>query len=89
MQLLAQLDIAELADHYPARLSGGQQQRVAIARSLINQPLLLLADEPTGALDTHSGERVMELTQGSTGKARPCSWSPTTPSWPPATPAGW
>jgi putative ABC transport system ATP-binding protein len=65
-QLLAQLDIAELADRYPARLSGGQQQRVAIARALINQPLLLLADEPTGALDTHSGEQVMELIEGLT-----------------------
>jgi putative ABC transport system ATP-binding protein len=61
MELLAQLDIAELADHYPARLSGGQQQRLAVARALINQPLLLLADEPTGALDTHNGEQVMEL----------------------------
>ena len=64
MELLAQLDIAELADHYPARLSGGQQQRVAVARALINQPVLLLADEPTGALDTHSGDQVMELIQG-------------------------
>jgi putative ABC transport system ATP-binding protein len=64
MQLLARLDIAELAGHYPARLSGGQQQRVAVARALINQPLLLLADEPTGALDTHSGEQVMELLRG-------------------------
>jgi putative ABC transport system ATP-binding protein len=64
MELLAQLDLAELADHYPARLSGGQQQRVAVARALINQPALLLADEPTGALDTHSGEQVMELLRG-------------------------
>src|SRR5262245_35843895 len=63
-ELLAQSDIAELADRYPARLSGGQQQRVAIARALINQPLLLLADEPTGAVDTHSGEQVMELIEG-------------------------
>jgi putative ABC transport system ATP-binding protein len=61
MELLARLDIAELAGHYPARLSGGQQQRVAVARALINQPLLLLADEPTGAMDTHSGGQVMEL----------------------------
>jgi putative ABC transport system ATP-binding protein len=62
--LLARLDIADLADRYPARLSGGQQQRVAIARALINEPLLLLADEPTGALDTHSGDQVMELIEG-------------------------
>jgi putative ABC transport system ATP-binding protein len=60
-ELLDQLDIKEAADRYPARLSGGQQQRVAIARALINKPTLLLADEPTGALDTHSGEQVMEL----------------------------
>jgi putative ABC transport system ATP-binding protein len=64
MQLLARLDIADLADRYPGRLSGGQQQRVAIARALINQPLLLLADEPTGALDTQNGEQVMELIEG-------------------------
>jgi len=60
-KLLSQLGIEELADRYPARLSGGQQQRVAIARALINQPTLLLADEPTGALDTRSGDQVMDL----------------------------
>jgi putative ABC transport system ATP-binding protein len=59
-ELLKQLGIQEVAERYPARLSGGQQQRVAIARALINQPALLLADEPTGALDTKSGEQVME-----------------------------
>jgi putative ABC transport system ATP-binding protein len=59
--LLDQLGIIEVANRYPARLSGGQQQRVAIARALINKPTLLLADEPTGALDTASGEQVMEL----------------------------
>jgi putative ABC transport system ATP-binding protein len=63
-ELLARLDITQLADRYPARLSGGQQQRVAIARALVNGPLLLLADEPTGALDTRSGEQVMELIGG-------------------------
>jgi len=59
--LLEQLGINDVADRYPARLSGGQQQRIAVARALINQPSLLLADEPTGALDTHTGEQVMEL----------------------------
>src|SRR5450759_162758 len=60
-ELLDQLGIKEIAERYPARLSGGQQQRVAIARALINNPTLLLADEPTGALDTRSGDQVMEL----------------------------
>jgi putative ABC transport system ATP-binding protein len=60
-ELLDRLGIRDIADRYPARLSGGQQQRVAIARALINNPTLLLADEPTGALDTHTGEQVMEL----------------------------
>ncbi|TMC83200.1 MAG: ABC transporter ATP-binding protein [Chloroflexi bacterium] len=60
-ELLEKLGIADVADRYPARLSGGQQQRVAVARALINNPTLLLADEPTGALDTHTGEQVMEL----------------------------
>jgi len=59
--LMQTLGIADIADRFPARLSGGQQQRVAIARALINGPTLLLADEPTGALDTHSGEHVMDL----------------------------
>ena len=60
-ELMQTLGIADVADRFPARLSGGQQQRVAIARALINGPTLLLADEPTGALDTSSGEQVMEL----------------------------
>jgi putative ABC transport system ATP-binding protein len=60
-ELMKQLSISDIADRYPARLSGGQQQRVALARALINSPTLLLADEPTGALDTHTGDQVMEL----------------------------
>src|ERR1700682_4372305 len=60
-ELLERLGIAAEADRFPARLSGGQQQRVAIARALINRPTLLLADEPTGALDTRTGDQVMDL----------------------------
>lgn len=61
--LLEELDIADKARQFPARLSGGQRQRVAIARALINQPTLLLADEPTGALDSRSGDEVMRLVE--------------------------
>ena len=60
-QLLDQLSIADKANTFPARLSGGQRQRVAIARALINRPAVLLADEPTGALDSRSGDSVMDL----------------------------
>ncbi|MFE9646178.1 ABC transporter ATP-binding protein [Streptomyces sp. NPDC006365] len=59
--LLASLGIDRHADAYPGRLSGGERQRVAVARALMNRPPLLLADEPTGALDTASGAEVREL----------------------------
>ena len=63
-QLLNELGVAAKARQYPAKLSGGERQRVAIARALINRPAVLLADEPTGALDSHTGEQVMELLAG-------------------------
>ena len=61
MDLLDRLGIVQLADRYPARLSGGERQRVAIARALVNQPALLLADEPTGALDSRNGDEVIQV----------------------------
>jgi putative ABC transport system ATP-binding protein len=69
LDLLDQVDLADRRDAYPDRLSGGEQQRVAVARALVHDPLLVLADEPTGNLDAETGAQVLDLIDTLTRRA--------------------
>jgi putative ABC transport system ATP-binding protein len=68
-RLIEELGLSDVADHLPHELSGGEQQRFALARALVNEPELVLADEPTGSLDGENGAAVLELLRGLRGRA--------------------
>jgi len=68
LAMLAKMDMENYAKHKPTQLSGGQQQRVAIARALVNNPSVILADEPTGALDTNTSQQIMEVLLANRGE---------------------
>jgi len=71
---LERVGMAHRVRHYPSQLSGGQQQRVAVARALVGDPLILMADEPTGNLDSRNGEAVMELLRDLHRNGRRSAW---------------